>query len=218
VTGNYYGITYRGSSSRGYLKTVSINSSGIIGGTVISALTFDSTTGYEPVIARVTTNIYAIAYRGSRNGRIKTVSINSSGVIGSSAISTLVFESANSYLPDLLQVTSNTYAVAYGISTNRGYLKTISIAPDGTITPTAIDTLNFDASACYEPSMVHVSGDIYAIAYRGPSNDGFVKTIGISSGDTAAAYRIVSTAGSTTIDALVDTDNTTASIVSWQIQ
>ena len=219
VASGIYAIAYRGASNRGNIKTVSIAANGVIGGSVISTLIFDNTACYEPDIIQVASNIFAIAYRGpSNDGYLKTVSIAANGVIGSSVISTLTFDASTGYEPVIVQAASDTFAIAYRSSTNLGYLKTVSIASNGTISPTVIDTLNFETSACYEPSMVNVLGDIFAIAYRGPSNDGFLVTIGISTSGTAAAYRIVSTAGSTTISALVNTDNTTASIVSWQIQ
>jgi hypothetical protein len=219
VTGNYYAIAYRGASNHGYLKTVSINSSGSIGNSVIDSLTFDSSACYTPNIIHVTGNYYAIAYRGSSNhGYVKTVSINSSGSIGSSVVSTLIFDIATAYEPVIAQAAGSTFAIAYRNSSNKGYLKTVSIASNGTINPAEIDTLNYETSTCHEPSMVKVTDNILAIAYRWTGNDGYVITVGISSGGTAAAYHITSTAGSTTISALVATDNTTASIVSWQIQ
>jgi hypothetical protein len=78
--------------------------------------------------------------------------------------------------------------------------------------------MQFDASTCYEPVIINTSGNIYAIAYRGPSNDGFVKTVEIAKFGGSAAYEIVATAGDRTIRAFVNTDNTTATIVSWQIE
>jgi hypothetical protein len=217
TTGTYYAIAYRGASNRGYLETVSISSSGIINGTIVSTLIFDTTACYEPNMVFVTGNYYAIAYRGSANGTIKTVSINSSGVIGSSVISSLVFDAATSYLPDIVQVTSNAFAIAYGNSANKGYLKEVSIAANGTITSMASGTLNFDAVAGYEPSIVYFSGNIFALAYRGSGTDGYVVTISMNSSGITV-YRIDATAGSTTITAFVNTNNTTAAIMSWQIR
>ena len=50
----------------------------------------------------------------------------------------------------------------------------------GSITDTVKDTLEFDANQGLEPDIIHVSGDVYAIVYRGPGNDGFVKTVEIA--------------------------------------
>ena len=43
------------------------------------------------------------------------------------------------------------------------------------------DTQEFDAVQGGETDIIHVSGDIYAIAYRGDGDDGFLKTVEISS-------------------------------------
>jgi hypothetical protein len=83
-----------------------------------------------------------------------------------------------------------------------------------------IETVAFDTGAGYEPRIIPISGDVFAIAYRGVNSDGFVKTININTqgGSASAAYKIVATAGNKTIRAFVNTDNETASIVSWQIE
>ena len=221
VASGIYAIVYRGTSNRGYLKTVSIAANGVIGSSVISTLIFDSSACYEPDIIQVTGNIYAITYRGpSNDGYLKTASIAANGVIGSSVISTLIFDSSTGYESDIVQVASNTFAIAYRDSSNLGYLKTVSIASDGTISQTVIDTLNFETSNCLEPSTLNVSGNIFAIAYRGTSNYGYVKTININKqgGTPSASYEIVATAGGKSIRAYVNTENETATIISWQIE
>jgi hypothetical protein len=83
-----------------------------------------------------------------------------------------------------------------------------------------IETVVFDTGAGYEPRIIPVSGDIFAIAYRGVNRDGFVKTISLNmqGGSPSASYEIVATAGGMSIRAFVNTDNETASIVSWQIE
>jgi hypothetical protein len=219
VASNIFAIAYRGSSNRGYLKTVSINSSGIIGGSVISTLIFDTSACYEPSIVQVASNIFAIAYRGSSNrGYLKTVSISSGGAIGASAISTLIFETTTCYEPDNIPIAGDVYAITYRNSTNKGYLKTVSIASDGTIAQTAIDTFNFETSSCTTPRIINIYNNIYTVAYLGAGNDGYLETIGIASGTGVNVYKIVASAGDTSIQAYVSTSDTTASILSWQIK
>jgi hypothetical protein len=218
VASNIYAIAYRGSSNQGYLKTVSIATNGVIGGSVISTLTFDASAGYEPSIINVSGIYYAITYRGStNNGLLKTVSIAANGVIGSSVIDSFSFDSYG-YEPRIINVSNDIYVIAYRGPSNRGYLKTLSITTDGDIAGSAIDTVQFDASNSYEPVITNTSGDIYAIAYRGPGNDGFIKTVEIIRTGGAAAYEIAATAGDRTIRAFVNTDNGTATITSWQIE
>ena len=62
-----------------------------------------------------------------------------------------------------------------------GWLKTVEIADDGTISNAQIDTLEWDTANGYFPQIIPVSGDVYAIAYRGTDVDGFLKTVQITS-------------------------------------
>ena len=75
------------------------------------------------------------------------------------------------------------YAIAYSTFVNPdrlGSLKTVEIATDGTITDTIIDNLNFDSNWGEYPSAIHVSADVYAIAYTGDSDYGLLKTVEIA--------------------------------------
>jgi hypothetical protein len=182
VSGDVYAIAYRGAGNDGFLKTVEIASDGQITNAAIDTLEFDTANGYEPTMAHVTGNIYAIAYRGSgSDGFVKTAEISAAGQITNSVIDTLEFDTANGFTPYIIQVASTIYAVAYRGTGNDGFIKTIEIASDGQITNAVIDSLEFDTAACYEPCVVQVAGEYYAIAYRGPGNDGFAKTVQIAS-------------------------------------
>jgi hypothetical protein len=218
ISGNVYAIAYRGAGSDGYLKTVSIDADGNISPPAIDTLEFEPTDGYEPSVTKVSGDIYAIAYRGTGNsGRLKTVAINASGDIGNSAIDVYIFDNYG-YEPRIINITNDIYAIAYRGAGSDGYLKTVSIDADGNISHPAIDTLEFDTANGYEPTIIHVSGNVYAIAYRGTGNDGFIKTVEIAGIGGTATYEIAATAGDRTIRAFVNTDNGTATIASWQIE
>ena len=49
-----------------------------------------------------------------------------------------------------------------------------------------IANLEFDNSKGGWPAIVHVSGSVYAIAYRGPADDGWIKTVTISAAGALA--------------------------------
>jgi predicted GH43/DUF377 family glycosyl hydrolase len=198
---------------------VSITSSGEIGASAIDTFIFDASTCYEPDIVQVSGSTYAIAYRGNSNkGLLKTVSITTGGDISASVIDTLQFD-VTCYEPDIIYAAGDVYAIAYRGNSNRGYLKTMSIAANGDIGSSVIDTLQFDTSTCYEPVIVNVTNDIFAIAYRGSGNQGYIITLGITTrAALSATWEIVATAGDCTIRALVNTANTTATIVSWRIE
>jgi len=221
ISGDVYAIAYRGTNYDGFIITISIATNGDIGNTVIDSLEYDISDGYEPDIVYISGNVYAIAYRGTGNdGFVKTISIAANGDIANTVIDSLEFNNVYVYEPNIIPVSSDVYVLAYCGSSNAGYLKTVSIAASGSITDTVIETAAFDTGAGYEPRITRISGDVFAIAYRGVNSDGFVKTIAINTEGSlpSGAYEIVATAGNKTIRAFVNTDNETASIVSWQIE
>ena len=127
---------------------------------------------------------YAIAYTNYTGsayvGFLKTVHIATDGQITDTVIDTLEFDSSNGQYPNIINISGNIHAIAYTGDPDDGFLKTVEIATDGQITDTIIDTLEFDGSAGLTPNIIHVSGDVYAIAYSGTGNNGLLKTVEIA--------------------------------------
>ena len=179
---NVYAIAYQGNNDDGYLKTVNIATNGMIANDAIDTLEFDILTGIKPVSVQVSSNVYAVAYQGENDdGYLKTVEIGSNGQITDAVIDTLEFDTLSGIKPDIIHVSGNVYAVAYRGYDDDGFLKTVEIAADGQITDAVIDTLEYDTSLCLEPQLIHVYGDIYAIAYQADQYDGYLKTVEIAS-------------------------------------
>ncbi len=184
ISGNVYAIAYRGSSSDGILKTVTIAADGAISSSIISSLTFDSKTGYTPDIIHISGNVYAIVYRGSNSdGTLKTVTITANGTISPAIISSLTFDSTG-YEPEIIHISGNVYAIAYRGSSSDGTLKTVTITTNGTISPAVISSLIFDDSTGDTPDIFNISGNVYAIIYNGASNNGYLKTVTIAPNGT----------------------------------
>ncbi|MCH8864550.1 MAG: hypothetical protein IIB13_04210, partial [Chloroflexi bacterium] len=189
VSGDVYAIAYEGDGGDGYLKTVQIASSGNITDTVIDTLEFDTVRGKTPDIIPISGTSYAIAYTGSPAdtdlGYLKTVQIAADGQITDAVIDTLVFDTVKGKTPDIIPVSGDIYTIAYAGDTDDGYLKTVQIAADGQITNTVIDTLVFDTQKGRTPVIIPISGDVYAIAYAGDGDEGYLKTVKIEFiGDT----------------------------------
>ena len=115
----------------------------------------------------------------SSDGFIKTVEIANNGTIAGSVIDSLEFDTSYCYEPDIVCIADAVYAIAYTGPGYDGFLKTLRIGTDGSIVDAVDNSLEFDTSNGCEPSIIHVNDTVYAIAYRGPSSDGFVKTIEI---------------------------------------
>ena len=151
---------------------------GIITG-AIDTLEFDTANGEDPSLVHVSGEVFAIAYRGpGGDGWLKTVTINAAGSITDTGNS-LEFDTANGEDPSLVHVSGDVFAVAYQGPGGDGWLKTVTINAAGSIADTG-NSLEFDTVDGNEPHIVHVNDDIFAVAYRGPSDDGFVKTVSIA--------------------------------------
>jgi hypothetical protein len=218
VSGEIFAVVYRGQGYDGFVKTIRIAPDGQIADTIIDTLEFDNVSGREPSVAQVAGDIYAIAYRGPYDdGFVKTIQIAPDGQIADSVIDTLEFDDDNGQEPSIIHVAGDIYAIAYRGPHDNGFVKTIQIAPDGQITDSAIDTLEFDDVKGYTPSIVSVTSTIYAIAYRGRANDGYLTTIQIIPEGEAAIYDIVSIADDVTIQATVKISGETVSILTWVV-
>ena len=86
----------------------------------------------------------------------------------------------------LVQVDSDTYALAYSGVDDDGFISTFTISSDGA-TITQVESLEHDTSSNADNSLVHVDSDIFALAYNGAGQDGFISTFSIDSdGDITA--------------------------------
>jgi hypothetical protein len=103
----------------------------------------------------------------------------------STVIDTLEYETEKGLTPKIVPVSGDVYAIAYnrseGKDKNYGTLTTVEISSSGDIADTVIDTFDFDNIKCQDPDVIAIAGDIYAIAYAGDGDDGFLKTVEILS-------------------------------------
>ena len=98
-------------------------------------------------------------------------------------VDTLEFDTSRARNPDVIYIATGIYAVVYKGVDSDGWLKTFSVSTAGNIGDTVIDSFEFAPNIGVNyPKIVHVSGDIYAIAYGDGTNDeGRIVTVGIDS-------------------------------------
>jgi hypothetical protein len=180
VSGNVYAIVYYDGSNRLNLKTVTISTAGAITRSIISSLVVD-TTGYESDITKIASGVFAIVYRGASNkGYVATIQIAANGVISATPIAKVSYNNSNNYEPRIINISGSYYAVVYRGPSNKGYVQTLQIASTGSITNSQVSLYNFSVT-CYEPSLINVSGNYWAVAYRNSSNVGYLTTLKIDS-------------------------------------
>ncbi|MBA7484012.1 hypothetical protein ES707_19531 [subsurface metagenome] len=183
ISGDVWAIAYMGDAlyGPGRIKTFTITGAGAIG--AITSYDYDANQTSAPDIFHISGNVYGIAYGGPGfDGWLKTTVINNDGTLGRAVLSFLEFDPSNGKNPWVTPIGSNVWAIAYDGPDGDGWLRTIKIENDGTITG-EVDFHEYDEATGLYASMLHVDGDIYAIAYFGPGNDGWLKTVEI---ETAA--------------------------------
>jgi len=182
VSGDIYAIAYNGPGADGWLCTMSIDSSGNIGNAIIDSFEFDPVDCDRPEIIHISGDIYAIAYNGpGGDGWLCTVDIDSAGDITNSLIDSLEFDPADGQEVDIIHISGDIYAIAYMGTGSDGWLCTMSIDSSGNIGNAIIDSFEFDPTRGGEADIIHIAGDVYAIAYRGPGSDGWLATVEIDS-------------------------------------
>jgi len=181
VTTGMWAIAYQGELLDGYIVTITILPNGEIGATVTDKYEFDPVRCDFPKLIHISGDIYAIAYNSEgTTGRLKTVEIAPNGAITDAVIDSLEFDVVSGGKPDIIRISGNVYVIGCIGTSNDGWLKTVEIAPTGAITDAVIDSLQYDATHGFHPNIIFLSGNIYAIAYQGPNDDGWLKTVEIN--------------------------------------
>ena len=180
IAGDTYAIAYSGTDDDGFLVTVGIETNGAITDTLNDTLEFDPLVGKDPVIVHVSGDIYAIAYEGENSdGYLKTVEISENGDINNTVIDTIEFDSTKGDESDIIHVFGSIYALAYSGEGDKGIVKTVEIANNGSIIDPMVDAFEFSA-ICKNPCIVCVSNNLYGVAYRGSWNEGYFTTVHIA--------------------------------------
>jgi hypothetical protein len=165
------------STSQGKIATIKIDNTGNTIGLADSYI-FENLRCREPYVTQVNGDIYTIIYRDSTTssayGRLATLQIfGNNGTIKKSLIDLWSF--ANScYHPCIIKVASNVFASVYSqyyssISRYITRLATVTIADDGIITKSVIDSIEYarryytNNYLVHHPDIIHVNERIYAI-------------------------------------------------------
>ncbi|KKK86069.1 hypothetical protein LCGC14_2766920, partial [marine sediment metagenome] len=161
-------------------------------GSVLDTLEFDTDTGLEPHIVRVSGDVYAVAYIGpGSDGWVCTFTVDSAGAIGNSVIDTLEFDTSDCLTPKIRNISGDTFAVIYDFTGGLTKIITVDIDSSGNIGAAIIDSLTLTAASNAYPSrLVSVSGDIYAAAHTLSDNSGEVFTVDIDSAGNIGAAAI----------------------------
>ena len=185
-------LVYKDAAGDGWLKTFQVSTGGIITASALDSLEFETDTCYRPHILHLLGDIYVVAWADSDTyGQIITIDIDSSGNIGGAAIDSWQYQTPRATSPQMLKLSDSVIVLKYFDNTPDAVVTTITIAADGTITKTPIDTLIYATAPLTYTQICHMSGNIYLFPYSGAGDDGYVKSIAIETPSLAIPHQIM---------------------------
>lgn len=193
VAEHVFAIAYSTTGTKAYIKTVTISDDGatlalVTGGTLAVH------TAYSPVgtIIRAAGNVFAVTYWDiSNDGWVRAVSISDDGTTLVKLTGVLEFDEDDGKYPDIIHISGNAYTIALPGNGSDGWLKGVTIAADGSSIAFGGGSVKFGVTQGLYPNIMHIAGSIYAIAYRGPDNDGWIKTVEIETLAAAAVKHLM---------------------------
>ena len=187
VDSDTYALAYTGEDEDGFISTFTIDSNGNIAAVKTESegnnLEHDTNRGSFNSLVHVVSDTYALAYTShGEDGFISTFTIDSNGNIAAvktqSEGNNLEHDENKGIYNSLVQVDSDTYALAYTGTDTNGFISTFTISSDGT-SIVKVENLEHDTDVGNYNSLVQVDSDTYALAYTSGQKDGWIMTFTI---------------------------------------
>jgi len=201
VDGDCYAIVSEDQGKRGTLQTVFIDpQGGIINKSVEYFGNSQGSILLRPMITHMTESMYLVSFNSKIGGNLyihlRTYNVSTDGSIEYTG-NELVFQDYTSSAnepnrPSLQRITDTLYAIAYWVPSYGGILKTVTISSIGEFDASSVKMFRYDSVAGYEPFLINVTENVTALAYRGASNHGILKTFNITSaGDISSTGKMI---------------------------
>lgn len=179
--GNIYAVTYNGPVSTARLATIEISGSGQITDAVIDTYQFYGAWVDYVCACSITNNVLAVIFDDlDAKARLRTIGISNVGAITEPYLDQWVFTATTAEEFKILRVAGNVYAVTYKDNSAHGQVVTMTIAVNGDITKTLIDTLEYSSIDTLVAQFTHSTADIYASVFRRADGHGQITTFEIS--------------------------------------
>lgn len=181
VAGTTFGITYS-CDYKMKLATITIAADGTITAGTRATLVYDTTSGWSSTPIKLDDNVFAFFYnRNNGPARVITLTITDGGIIGTIVDGNKEVAGGVNLISTGCLVQGNIYAFLFQKSDYFYYISTVNITAAGVIGSVS-DPFKFEPTESYgsRMSVLRIADTIICVAYSGPGNDGFMKTIEIS--------------------------------------
>ncbi|MBA7709111.1 hypothetical protein ES703_118021 [subsurface metagenome] len=183
VVDDIFAVSHRGFSWINLVQTFKVDALGEIPDTIEDEINHNGNVADDRNrLCKLTDSMYAIASTDpSYRLMIDTIQILANGQITDTVLGTF-HQGAVYGMPGKLQKCGPGYLAlsSDNYAHDLGQVRTFHVYADGTIDTTIVDTRDFESTACLEPFLAEIHPQIWAVAYKGPDDHGFIKTLSIS--------------------------------------
>lgn len=166
----------------GHLSTIQVGAGGLIPASPEDSATFETNHIIWSSVLYLTANVIVVAYKDEfLDGWIKTFLVTDAGAITEPAHDSFEFEPVSCFEPEICKVSNSVIAGVYADAAENGHIFTIGVDGAGNIDAAVIDTYQFQVANVREAKLIHLTGDIFVIAYKGWGPYCTLKTFEISS-------------------------------------
>jgi hypothetical protein len=179
IAGSSYVVLHSDFDTDLIVTTINITASNTV--EILQQQEFVGASNYYANLQKVNdTTFIAIGNDAQADIVLQSFNAYENGSISSSLIDTEEVNTATLQQPHSLMLHNDILVVVEGGDGNDGYIRTFTIASDGSIS-TVVDELEFDTDQGAEANLINISDSMVAIAYRGTGNDGFLVSVNVSS-------------------------------------
>ena len=169
VDSDTYALAYSDENEKGWIATFTISSNGS-SITEIASLKHNNSQGLYNSLVQVDSDTYLLAYTGPDNdGFISSFTISSDGT-SITEITELEYQTSHAEYNSLVQVDSDTYALAYSGPDDDGFITTFTVPTNGS-SITEVATIEHNTLDASYNSLIQVDSDTYLLAYTGTNED-----------------------------------------------
>lgn len=177
-----YAVLHRKNDGTKEVRTITITDAGVVAAGSVDFLEVSSDTGNEWLwLCHAIGNVYVAAYRDAADdGWVASMIIDAVGAISDTVDDTLEYNVSNADSPHVVPIGLGYCAVMYQGILNRGKICSIKAETNGDIGDTVESSMDFDTITMKKTKILLVTGDTYVVAYADSSDNGAIKTLGIS--------------------------------------
>jgi len=185
VKDHIYAAAFFKPYTEGHLKTFSISASGLMPASPIDAVNFESVTCDELDLCLARSGFVSVAYSGvDSHLQLVSAEIDSGGDIKTPLADTYELATEVTDSPRIIPMLRGYLAVVFQGPGAIGEISTVLMDSLGSFNSTTLGNATFEASRCYHPKIIRVSGNIYAMVFDGVDSDGFAESIAIETPST----------------------------------